>query len=97
MLEWSLAGTKAMTTKQLDSKGRLCLGKEFANRVVIVDDSDPTRIVVVPALVVPEHEAWLYKNPQVHAMVRQGIERARLGKFAATPPVVPAVKDDEPA
>lgn len=77
-----------MATKQLDSKGRLSLGKELANQMVIVDDSDKTRIVITPAVVLPAHEAWLYKNPEAFARVRRGIEEARQGKFSSNPPAI---------
>lgn len=48
-----------MSTKIADSKGRISLGAKFAGRMVIVDDSDPYRIVIIPAVAVPERQACL--------------------------------------
>jgi hypothetical protein len=39
-----------MTTKIIDKKGRLMLGAALARRMVIVDDSDPEKIVISPPL-----------------------------------------------
>lgn len=35
-----------MTTKTIDDSGRLSLGPEYAGQTVIIDDSDPDRIVI---------------------------------------------------
>ena len=74
-----------MITKILDNKGRLALGARFANRLVIVDDSDATRIVITPATVVPEHEVWLYKNEEAMKSVLTGIQQAQESRYAADP------------
>lgn len=75
-----------MTTKTLDSKGRITLGPAYANKTVLIDDSDATRIIITPAVVIPEHEAWLYKNEKALQSVVLGIEQARSGQFAAEAP-----------
>jgi hypothetical protein len=84
-----------MTTRTLDSKGRLTLGPEFANRLVIVDDSDATRIVITPATAVPSHEAWLYKNEAALKSVLLGLNQARGGQFASQSPDVDADAADD--
>ncbi|HET6878674.1 MAG TPA: hypothetical protein VFI31_00795 [Pirellulales bacterium] len=38
-----------MTTKTIDDHGRLALGLEFAGQTVMVDDSNPDRIVITRA------------------------------------------------
>ncbi len=87
-----------MTTKTLDSKGRITLGPAYANRTVLIDDSDATRIIITPAVVIPEHEAWLYKNEKALHSVVLGIEQARSGQFAAEAPNlgadIPADEED---
>lgn len=87
-----------MTTKTLDSKGRITLGPAYANKTVLIDDSDATRIIITPAVVIPEHEAWLYKNEKALQSVSLGIEQARSGQFAAEAPDlgtgVPADEED---
>ena len=74
-----------MITKTIDSRGRLILGKEYAGRMVIVDDTDPERLVITPAVAIPEREAWLYRNPQALASVRKGLEQAKGREFAYGP------------
>lgn len=75
-----------MTTKLIDNKGRLMLGTALAGRMVIVDASDPERIVISPAVAIPEREAWLYKNKEALSRVRKGLEQARNGHFSKSPP-----------
>jgi len=76
-----------MTTKTLDSKGRIALGSKFANATVIVDDSDSTRIVITPATVIPTHEVWLYKNKEALLTVLKGLDQARNGELVDGPGV----------
>ena len=51
-----------MTTKTVDDHGRLTLGPNFAGQTVIVDDSDPERIVITrpksDQLVEDEEAEW---------------------------------------
>ena len=75
-----------MTTKLVDSKGRLMLGSRLAGRMVIIDDTNPDCIVITPAVAIPEREAWLYKNEEALRRVREGLELARKGQFCKTPP-----------
>ena len=75
-----------MTTRVVDSKGRIALGSRFAGRTVLVDDSDPEKIVITPAVVIPESEAWLYKNKQALSSVRKGLAEAQGRQFAKDAP-----------
>lgn len=77
-----------MTTKQVDSKGRLTLGAEFAGSLVIVDDSEPDAIVIRKAVAIPEREAWLFRNKKALAAVERGLDQARSGEFSNNPPDV---------
>jgi hypothetical protein len=79
-----------MTTKVVDSKGRIALGSRFVGRTVIVDDSDPERIVITPAVVIPESEAWLYRNKKALNSVRQGLAEASERRFAKDAPKLDA-------
>ena len=79
-------GTTAMTTKTIDSKGRLVLGSHLAGKLVIIDDSDPDRIVITPARAIPEREAWLYQNEEALRRVRRGLAQARQGDLSKSPP-----------
>lgn len=75
-----------MTTRLADNKGRILLGSEFANLMVIVDDSTPGQIVLKPAKAVPLAEAWLYENEKALGLVRKGLAQARKRKFSKAPP-----------
>lgn len=79
-----------MTTKTIDERGRLTLGREFAGCTVIVDDSDPRQIVVKPMKLVPAHEAWLYENQAALELVRRGLAESRAGIASETPPDIAA-------
>lgn len=72
--------------KNADSKGRVTLGGDFANRAVIVERRSDDEVVVRLARVIPESEAWLYNNPKALASVRRGLDQARKGKVAKKPP-----------
>lgn len=84
-----------MTTRTVDKQGRLVLGARFANKLVIVDDSDESRIVIIPAKAVPEHEAWLYNNPAALENALIGIDEARKGLVAKQAPNIDAAWIDE--
>jgi hypothetical protein len=78
----------AMTTKLVDSKGRLALGSRFAGCMVIVNDDNPNQIVIRPAVAIPADQAWLFQNQQAMDLVRKGLEEARAGQFSTRPPVI---------
>ncbi len=75
-----------MTTKVADSKGRIALGSEFAGHMFIVNDSDPNRIIITPAVAIPANEAWLYRNETARELVSTGLQQARTGQFSEAPP-----------
>lgn len=77
-----------MTIKRLDTKGRVTLGAQFAGQTVVIDDSNPACIMIKPVVMIPAAEAWLYKNETALGLVRQGLEDARHGNFAAASPNV---------
>ncbi len=75
-------GQYAMKTYTTDPSGRLCLGKEFANKMFSLQMKQGN-IELVPVQVVPEKEAWLYKNSKALAAVEQGLKQAKQGKGKA--------------
>lgn len=79
-----------MTTKTIDDKGRLALGSRFANRQVIIEETNESQIIITLAKVVPEREAWLYNNPDALKSVLVGLSEARAGKFSPDPPDIDA-------
>ena len=77
-----------MTTKTVDTKGRVTLGSQFAGQTVVIDDSNPTCITIKPVVMIPAEEAWLYKNQTALGMVREGLNDARSRSFAEASPDV---------
>jgi len=75
-----------MTTKVADSKGRVALGRRFANKPVIIQEVDATEVRVIVAAVVPERELWLHDNAQAKRAVQQGLAQAKARKFSKQPP-----------
>lgn len=67
-----------MKTYSTDSSGRLCLGKEFANKMFTLQKKQGN-IELMPVQVISENEAWLYKNPEALAAVKQGLKEAKQG------------------
>jgi len=75
-----------MITRTSDAKGRINLGKRFANRTFIVEETEDLEIRLAPARVIPEREAWLYENKDALASVTRGLEQAKAGRFSASSP-----------
>jgi hypothetical protein len=78
-------GKPAVVTKPVDGKGRLTLGKEFANRLVIVRELPDGALEVIPAAVIPANEAWLFKNRKAFESLMRGLEQTARGEFAESP------------
>jgi hypothetical protein len=75
-----------METKTADSRGRINLGKEFANKTFLFTKSGETEMKLELAAVIPERELWLYRNPEAKALLEIGLEQAKVGKFSTSPP-----------
>ncbi|MFH1116422.1 MAG: hypothetical protein V1792_21115 [Pseudomonadota bacterium] len=75
-----------METRKVDSRGRINLGKEFANRTFFFEKIGKTELKLELAAVIPEKELWLYKNPEAKALLEIGLEQAKAGDFSASPP-----------
>ena len=50
--------------KIVDSKGRVSLGRRFANKPIIIEDLSDTEVKISLARVIPEREMWLWHNPE---------------------------------
>ena len=75
-----------MITKTTDSKGRISLGKRFANRTFIIEETEEMELKLQPARIIPEREAWLYDNKEAEASVLRGLAQAKAGRLSKTPP-----------
>ena len=73
-------------TKRTDDKGRVTLGKCFANKMVTIRENDPTEVVVTLVRAIPEREAWLFENPVAKKLVATGLQQAKARQFSASPP-----------
>lgn len=79
------------TPRNTDSKGRISLGEAFANRTMLVEHRDD-EIILRPARVIPEREAWLYENPKALDSVRRGLKQAASKTFVKGPDLAAAAK-----
>jgi hypothetical protein len=79
-----------MELKIADSRGRVNLGKEFANKTFLIEKTGETEMKLELAAVIPEREMWFHKNPEAQAAVVGAIERLSAGQFAETPPDIDA-------
>lgn len=80
-------GSEVGTTivRDADAKGRITLGKRFANRSVIIEDIDETTVKISLARVIPERDMWLWENQVARAAVLRGLEQARRAEFSEPP------------
>jgi hypothetical protein len=81
-----IQGGSIMETKTADSRGRINLGKEFANKTFLFTKSGETEMKLELAAVIPERELWLYRNPEAKTLLEIGLEQAKAGKFSTSPP-----------
>lgn len=74
-----------MTTATVDAKGRVTLGGKFAGKTVLIEEVDDYTLKIRAAVVLPEAEAWLYRDRKALASLRRGLEQARSGTFVKGP------------
>lgn len=79
------------TPRQTDAKGRISLGEAFANRTMLVEHRDD-EIILRPARVIPEREAWLYENPKALESVRRGLKQAASKALVKGPDLAASAK-----
>lgn len=78
-------------TKQTDRRGRISLGARYANRTFLVEEAGDC-VVIRPARVVPEVEAWLYENKKTLAGLREALGQAKRREFVKGPAFERALK-----
>uniref|UniRef100_A0A7C2NVS5 Uncharacterized protein n=1 Tax=Schlesneria paludicola TaxID=360056 RepID=A0A7C2NVS5_9PLAN len=83
-----------METKTVGSPGRLTLDSEFAGKTIVVRKTR-TGLEIVPAVVIPEHEAWLLRNKPARTALGRGLTQAVAGEFAEAPPAIDDAWADE--
>jgi hypothetical protein len=83
-----------MKSKQVDSRGRIPIGIQFAGRSMTVQVRKDGSVLLVPCVTIPEREQWLFKNKKALELVKTGLEQAARGEFAANPPDLDADAED---
>ncbi len=83
-----------MTTKTVDAKGRITLGRDFANQTVVIDDSNPNQLIIRKMVLIPAEEAWLYENGEAMKSLRAGLSQASGLQFSDSPPDVDSDAED---
>lgn len=76
-------GERENIMKQLvhsDDKGRMNLGKQFANLNFLVEVLESGKIVLQRAAIIPESELWLHNNKKAMASVQRGLKQAKEGQ-----------------
>ena len=56
--------------KRIGSSGQISLGKEFAGRIVLVEQSEPGVWVIKTAQTIPDSELWLHQPDQAKRLDR---------------------------
>ena len=64
------------SVKTIGSNGQISLGKEYAGRLVIVDEVEPGVWVIKMGEFVPDSERWLL-NPDVKRNIEEAVEWAK--------------------
>ncbi|MFI5380163.1 MAG: hypothetical protein ACHRHE_12765 [Tepidisphaerales bacterium] len=78
--------------KHTDSRGRLTLGRDFANQTVTVENVEDGQASIRVVRIIPDGEAWLYENPASLDAVRSGLADARVNRIGQGPNLKAAVR-----
>jgi hypothetical protein len=76
-------GYRRVGELEVDSRRRLSLGRlgRREDTRYIAEEGPNGEIRLIPARTVPAREAIVWENPEILAMLRQGMEEAALGKL----------------
>ncbi len=72
-----------LTEARVDRKHRVSLGKMLGDQVTSfrVYRNAHGQIILDPMVLVPAHDAWLFKNKRASALVQRGLEDAKRGRL----------------
>ncbi len=59
-----------------DERGRLALGTATKDKMYSVSRNSIGQILLTPVVAIPEHEVWLWRNPDALASVQRGLAEA---------------------
>ncbi len=51
------------TVKTISPSGQISLGKKYAGRTVIIEESEEGKWIIQTAQVIPDNELWLHQEP----------------------------------
>jgi len=74
--------------KTVDSKNRITIGEKVVKLITAQTGADEFQIfygeegdiLLRPMVSIPSKEAWIYQNPKVLKLIRQGLKEAKQGK-----------------
>lgn len=86
-----------ITEVRVDAKHRVTLGRVLGDRVSSyrIYRNKVGQIILDPMVTVPAYEAWLFKNKEAMARVREGLEDARKGRLVKAKEDYRKYLDDE--
>ena len=88
---------EGITEVRVDAKHRVTLGRALGGRVSSyrIYRNKVGQIILDPMVTVPAYEAWLFKNKEAMARVREGLEDARKGRLVKAKEDYRKYLDDE--
>ena len=71
----------ALTNKIIvaDNRGRVALGRIAAGRSYSINEAADGEYTLTPMVVIPEREAWLWKNSEARASFDKGVQESEAG------------------
>ena len=82
----SAQSTKLPSEVRADRAGRVGLGKALGGKLFQARSQPDGSILLVPAKVIPEREAWIFENPKRPAALDAAMESATSGKSSSLSP-----------
>ncbi len=71
-----MAAVSSPSVKVVGTNGQISLGKQFAGRQVLVEETEPGVWLVRTATVLPDNESWLHQ-PAAASALRQSLSWAQ--------------------
>lgn len=71
--------------RKIDSKGRVMLGSEYAGEMVLIERTEHGDIIIHPAILVPQKEAWVHTDPKIAASMNRALKQASKKQFSSDP------------
>ncbi len=89
------SGFEASELRTPDAQGRINIGKDYSEKTYAIRHETNGDIILHPVLVFHEQEAWLFKNPEALAAVKEGLEQSARGETHDLGDFTQFANDDE--